>query len=221
MWKKWCVAWHESGTLSVDVISKKINVGRYRAPIRGQDIKGLFAHEVLIHAQRSLKGEKIDENLALGLPGYVEAEEGFGVLVESAINGHVSPKVKDRYIDVALALGISGKKPMNRRELFAIAYSREVIRNLADDRVFDVELLKKTIWVHVNRLYRGTLGNNYIGVFTKDIAYYKGFCKIAEYLSTELRQNNPVDSKIGYMMHGKFDPCKIKHKVYVDLLLKS
>lgn len=215
-WEQWTVAWYESAALSVDVIDKRINIGRYRAPIICRDAKGLFAHEVLVHAHRAVNGGKLDRNLAIGLPGYLDAEEGLGVLVESAINGRVADKVKDRYIDIAFALGNYRKNPMNRRELFAIAYARAVIREVArgNDNI-DYQCLQSVVWEHVNRIYRGTLGNKYVGVFTKDIAYYKGFCQIATYMQKQISRGITFEKVLNYVLRGKFNPVRNTHADYV------
>lgn len=215
-WEEWSVVWYESASLSVDVMNKNINVGRYRAAMPGSEVRGLFAHEVLVHAHRAVNGGKLDRNLAIGLPGYLDAEEGFGVLVESAINGRVSNKVKDRYIDIALALGNYRKNPMNRRELFAIAYARAVVREAANGNGdIDYEQLKRVVWEHVNRIYRGTLGNHYVGVFTKDIAYYKGFCQISTYMQKQLSRGIRLEKILAYILRGKFNPSRSTHADYV------
>lgn len=215
-WEEWSVKMQDSASLSVNVIDKQINIGRYRASILSRDARGLFAHEVLVHAHRAVNGGKLDRNLAIGLPGYLDAEEGLGVLVESAINGYVSNKVKDRYIDIAFALGNYNKNPMSRRELFAIAYARAVVREVADGNTdIDMEMLRNVVWEHVNRIYRGTLGNQFVGVFTKDIAYYKGICQIASYMQKQLSRGITFEKVLHYILRGKFNPIRNTHADYV------
>jgi hypothetical protein len=214
-WNDWSVVYDDSARLSVDIYRSEINIGKYRATIPYSEVKGLFAHEVLVHAMRCVNGSKISDKLAYGLPGYLEAEEGFGVLVESAVNGRVANKVKDRYIDIALALGDEHRSPMTRQELFGVCYSRAVARNITETKDFDLNRLEDHTWEHVNRIYRGTLGNDYVGVFTKDIAYYQGFCKIANYLLHILAQEKPIKVGVEYLLKGKFDPLDQIHIEYV------
>lgn len=215
-WNEWRVVWVDSATLSVSSYEQTINVGRYRAPVPLEEIRGLFAHEVLVHAQRAVNGTKLHKELAYGLPGYLDAEEGLGVLVESAVNGVVPDKVKDRYLDIAMALGHKYRTPMSRPELFAVAFSRLVARAAArGDQDINLEQLRQVAWAHVNRIYRGTLGNDYVAVFTKDVAYFNGLKKIAGHIEKRLKQNMPIQKQLSYMLAGKFDPELYSHSDFV------
>lgn len=223
-WNDWSVEWTESATLSVNSYEHKINVGKYRAPIPFEEIRGLFAHEVLVHAQRAVNGTKLHKELACGLPGYLDAEEGLGVLVEAAVNGVVPDKVKDRYLDIAMALGHKYRAPMSRPELFAVAFSRLVVRAAArGEKDIDLDQLRQIAWAHVNRIYRGTLGNDYVAVFTKDVAYFNGLKKIAGHIEKRLNQNMPINKQLSYMLTGKFDPELYSHSdfVFARQLLKE
>jgi hypothetical protein len=210
-WSDWAILFDDSAKLSVDVFNKRINIGKYRSPVSYVDARGLFAHEVLVHALRSVNGGKVSRELAFGLPGYLEAEEGFGVLVESAINGRVANKVKDRYIDIALALGSRNRQPITRHELFNLCYTRGVARGITENRGVNLNKLEEHTWEHVNRIYRGTLGNDYVGVFTKDVTYYKGFCKMADYLLHVIAQGKTIKQGLDCLLQGKFDPSHRRH----------
>jgi hypothetical protein len=214
-WADWSILLDESAKMSVNVVRKQINIGKYRAPVHYSDVKGLFAHEVLVHAMRSVNGAKIDESLAYGLPGYLTTEEGLGVLVGSAVNGKVASKVRDKYIDIALALGGKHRRPMTRQELFIHCYSRAVARHVAEDKDFDPSRLEGYAWEHVNRIYRGTLGNKYVGVFTKDVSYYQGLCQVADYLLHVMAQGRPIKQGLECLLQGKFDPSNNEHIKYV------
>ena len=209
-WKEWSVVSDEGAKLCVEVQRKRIVIGKSRAPLAIHELKGLFAHEVLIHAQRAMQGEKISKKLSLGLPGYLTAEEGLGVLVESAINGQVSHKVKDRYIDIALALGDKLRRPLSRQELYEVCYVREVMRSIASEKDVSLDRIEREVWEHVNRIYRGSLGNKYIAVFTKDVAYYKGFVRMARYIKRERLDKNMNDI-FSFLLQGKFDPNIPEH----------
>lgn len=83
-----------------------------------------------------------------------------------------------------------------------------------------MDRLEREVWEHVNRIYRGGLGNHYIAVFTKDIAYYKGFVKMARYIQ-EIRKTQGIDTVMQYLMQGKFDPMLRAHRNTVSRLTKT
>lgn len=213
-WERWQIVMTNNGNLSVSTRYRRICIGRHRVPVPVHEIRGLFAHEVLVHAARAVNGEKHSKELRRGLDDYLTSEEGLGVLVESAVNQSLAYKVKDRYLDIALALGSYRRRAYAREELFAIAYIRAVLRSLVDDSLANLDDIEKGCWQHVNRIYRGTLGNKYVGVFTKDIAYYEGFVKMSRYMSGRFKKQ-PVPAVMEYVLQGKFDPTNKKHKAFL------
>jgi len=213
-WEGWSVIHNKGAKLSVNVGRKRIIIGNRRSPMTVAEAKGLLAHEILVHAQRAVQGGKRSHDLAIGLPDYLVAEEGLGALVESAINGSIPLKIKDRYIDIALALGAWRRRPLLRNEMYVFCYSRAVIRSVVNDDAIDLDELEHVTWEHVNRIYRGSLGNNYLAVFTKDIAYYQGFIKMAKYLQGAVRRGRLTDS-LAYVYSGKFDPTNPAHRKIV------
>lgn len=214
-WNDWEVVMDKSAKLSVNVMEEQIIVGRYRAPLLISEVKGLFVHEVLVHAKRAVNGAMLSHELTIGLPDYLAAEEGLGVLLESAANGSVPTKVKDRYVDIALALGSWNRRPLPRNDLYVFCYSRAVMRAIANGDYLDLDELEKTIWEHVNRIYRGSLGNKYVAVFTKDVSYYKGFIKMANYLQKAAKRGQ-LSKAMNYVFMGKFDPTNPNHRQVVS-----
>lgn len=219
-WTVWVVDRDEDrDKLSVAAGSKKIIVGMGRAPVSVRQLKGLFVHEILVHAQRAINGAKTgDERLAKGLPGYMDAEEGLGVFFEYAITGSMPEKNVDRYVDIGFALGMVDGKQKNRQQMLEFARTRAYIRNKLlplDQRKAD-EQIEQEIHAHINRIYRGSLGNEYIGVFTKDIAYQAGFIKIGAYIETELALGKSIGDIMRYLLRGKFDPTNEKHVRLVE-----
>ena len=211
-WGEWGVERNEeSDTLSVFAIDKVIIIGMQRASISPTQLKGLFSHEVLVHGLRSVNGSKRSQELATGLPGYLDAEEGLGVFVEYAVTGKISDKIVDRYTDVAYALGVIDGKEHTRQELIEYAMIRAVKRNDASSIPKSSEDIEKEVYAHVNRIYRGSLGNKHIGIFTKDIAYYNGFLSMGNYISSELDKNKSPASIMEYLLQGKFDPMNEQH----------
>lgn len=211
-WSRWHIDQPEDkAMLSVSAGSEKISVGSQRADIPANELRGLFAHEVLIHAQSGLNGRKISSELQTGYPGYLDNQEGQGVFVEYALSGKISQKIVDRYVDIAYALGQIDGEPHTRHELINVVMERALVRNAHSDNPKLFEAIDKEVHTHVNRIYRGSLGNEYIGIFTKDIAYYKGFSEVGDYIEQQLEAGESIEGVMDYMLQGKFDPTIPAH----------
>lgn len=214
-WGRWKIKPVDGATLSVSAGDEVVKVGRERARASRTELKGLFGHEVLVHGLKGLNARKAgDSRLASGLPGYLEAEEGMGVLIEYAITGIVPQKNIDRYIDIAFALGTVGE-PTPRQELFEIVMARNIVRQQAEGGRPDYEALAAKTWEHVNRIYRGSRGDGHIGVFTKDISYFEGFHAMAQYVQSAIENGTDPSDLFDYLMQGKFDPTNQLHSRYV------
>ena len=219
-WSDWTVERNnEKDSLSVVAGSKKILVGMHRANIQPQQLKALFAHEVLVHGLRGVNGQKISKEFGTGLPGYLDAEEGLGVFVEYAISGKISDKNIDRYVDVAYALGQIDGKEHTRRELLEHAMNRAIMRNEKSEQKKTESDLVKEVYAHVNRIYRGSLGNEHVGVFTKDISYHKGFIEMARYIQAQVEDGKSVSDIMTFLLSGKFDPTNSKHIEYISSVM--
>lgn len=220
-WSDWKVDRDsEKDSLSVVGSEKSIKVGLKRAVMQPEQLKPLFAHEVLVHAQRSLNGHKLDEQLGKGLPGYLDVEEGLGVFFEYALSGEIPQKNVDRYTDIAYALGQIDGHPHDRYEMIERVTDRALERN--QDLDIEHKKLYETIldesYTHVNRIYRGSLGDENIGVFTKDIVYHKGFLEAGEYIKQQLEQGTSMEDIIQFLLQGKFDPTNQSHIDYLEQL---
>lgn len=216
-WSEWTVERNnEKDSLSVAAGSKKIIVGMRRANVHPEQLKALFSHEVLVHGLRGVNGQKVSKELGKGLPGYLAAEEGFGVFVEYAIAGKVPDKNIDRYVDIAYALGQIDGKEHTRQELFDHAMQRAIKRNDKAENQKTVEDLEKEVYAHVNRIYRGSLGNEYVGVCTKDISYYRGFMEMGRYVKDQIDNGKTVEEIITFLSSGKFDPTNPQHVDYMN-----
>lgn len=216
-WNEWTVVRNdERDQLSVAAGEKKISVGMRRAPISGKKLRGLFSHEVLVHALRGKNGGKVSQELATGLPGYLDAEEGLGVFFEYATTGEVPEKNLDRYTDIALALGQIDGRMHSRKELLEYAMVRERLRNekRTKDKKTD-EAIKADVYAHANRIFRGTRGDKYIGVFTKDVSYHKGFMLQGQYIESRLNDGESIGEIMEFLLQGKFDPTNERHLAVV------
>lgn len=217
-WGEWSVVSADGTSLSVSASTRTVKIATRREPASAQDTKGLIAHEILVHALRSKNGYKTgDKKLARGMAGYLDAEEGLGVLVEEAVTGKLPEKAYDRYIDIALALGSVDGKQRTRKEIFDISFARQLVRGQFQGKIdgdADISSLERRVWGHVDRIYRGGRGDE-LGesqsIFTKDIAYYVGYKQMAQYISEQLASGKTADEIFEYLSSAKIDPTNPKH----------
>ena len=217
-WGDWKAVDSIDGTsLSVSTPNREIRVPSGREPASALDTKALIAHELLVHALRGKNGYKTeDKKLATGLVGYLDAEEGLGVLSEEAVNGKLPEKVYDRYLDIALALGICDGTQRTRKQLFQISFARQLVQEQLNGtfNADDQSTLKRKVWRHIDRIYRGGPGDD-LGprqaIFTKDIAYYVGYKQMVIYLAQQLESGKTATEVFLYLSQGKFDPNNPQH----------
>lgn len=212
-WQGWSLSNNQTAQMSVSPQKKTINIGKHIPDLSLKRVRALFAHEVLTHAQRAENGAKIDINLRYGLPGYVTSEEGLGMVLESAVEGVLPHRVGDRYVDITLALGLSQQPALSRFELFRLTMARMLLRLGSAAEAAERTVMRRIAWQHVNRIYRGSLGNEFVGVFTKDIAYYEGFKRMIAYLARY--EGSDFDTALEFALSGKFDPTNPAHRLYV------
>ena len=221
-WSEWKIILSpDKDSLSVTGSKKTITIGLNRAPATNESLRGLFAHEVLVHALRALNGSKDDAQLGSGLAGYLDFEEGLGTYFEYAITGEIPQKNTDRYFDIALAMGLIGE-PMSRGAMLEFVTMREILRSQANGEEINEEHIGKKVHAHVNRIYRGTTADSIetSGVFTKDIAYHKGFVEVQNYINDRLLRGDNIEDIIEFLLSGKFDPTNSKHIEYLKTLNK-
>src|SRR5574337_811773 len=215
-WSDWEANFSDSTHLSVDASNRKIKIGTRRETASPADARALLAHELLVHALRAKNGYKTDDKkLATGLPVYLSAEEGLGIIAEEAVNGILPDKTYDRYIDIALALGTLDNVQRTRQELFQISYARQLVRSQhRGDSEEKIASLAPRVWGHIDRIYRGGCGDN-LGtrqaIFTKDIAYYIGYKKMAGYITDQMANGKSAKVVFAYLSQAKFDPLNPQH----------
>lgn len=220
-WNGWKVVRKQgSDKLSVAAANEEALVGQDRADMSVAEFIGTASHELLVHGLRAVNGAKIDPQLAKGLPDYLDAEEGVSGFVEYALTGKVPDKIVDRYVDIAIALGLTTGSPVPRATLTEFVSARHALRQ-ALHPTQEESNFQKSVQAHVNRIYRGSRGDEYVGVFTKDIAYYVGFEKVGQYISKELETGKSTDQVIEFLLLGKFDPTNAEHVTFVKTALAA
>lgn len=197
-----------------------IEIGSRREIASRDDVRGLVAHELLVHALRAINGRKTgDKKLASGLGGYLDAEEGLGILAEEAINGVLPDKAYDRYADVALALGTVDGIQRSRKSMFQISYARQLVRaQIKGADELELADLPQKVWKHIDRIYRGGKGDNVEGrqaIFTREVIYYVGYRQMAEYLVRQFDSGKSAEEVFTYLSQGKFDPDNPQHVAYL------
>ncbi len=218
-WASWKVNIQKnSAVISVEPKDYLINIGENRRPLTRLEAKGIFAHEFLAHVQRSVNGKLLDNQLSLGLPEYLNAEEGLGVWFEYAITGIIPQKITDRYLDIALALGEIGNRQITKKELVRFCTLREQFRESLDSDYINQKHITAKVNAHVNRIYRGTKGNDFTGVFSKDVVYLKGFIRVANFMKAQLSRQISINNTLDFVLSGKFDPTNLKHVAFVTAL---
>ncbi|HEV2412576.1 MAG TPA: hypothetical protein VGS28_02090 [Candidatus Saccharimonadales bacterium] len=220
-WDDWEVALHNKTAMSVVPSKKLIKIAAQRRPATAGEVVGLLGHELLTHGLRSKNGyAQDDRRLAIGLSGYIDSEEGLGILTEEALLGTLPDKAYDRYLDIALALGTIDGRRRTRQELFDISYTRQLIRNrLRGDLTMTAGELVPVVWAHVDRIYRGGRGDGDAeeqAIFTRDISYYVGYKRMAAYLAEQRAAGKTAAEIFEYLSRGKFDPTNPQHVEYVD-----
>lgn len=215
MWSDWKAAESSGEGLSTSVKTETLKVGR-KGNYEANRLKPLFVHEALVHGMRGMNGRKTGvPQLEKGLPGNLDTEEGIGTFLEYAVSGVIPDKIIDRYTSVALALGHGGQPAMTRAQLQQFQLDRLVVRKQAAGKPVDTEALSRSASNHADRIYRGSLGTDLIAVNTKDIAYFTGFTKMAEYITEELKTKTP-EEVFDYIMQGCFDPTDEAHRDFVQ-----
>lgn len=222
-WNRWKVKIEKtSSAISVNAQDRLIKVGLGRAAMHKKEFTGNVAHELLGHVVRSVNGASISEECRVGLPNYLVFEEGLSMLKEFSVCGYLPDRIVDRYVDVALALGIIDGVQKPRAEILEFVYSRELVRNSllpASEKMTTEDLAKKVI-AHTNRVFRGVNGQKHVGIYTKDIVYLSGFIKASSYIEKKLAKGLSIEQIMDFVDCAKFDPTLPSHLKKVEALTR-
>lgn len=215
-WSEWRLEMKPQASLSVNAEERTITVASQREAALPSEVVGLIAHELLVHALRGHNGAQTgDPALAATPPEAVDAEEGLGILTEEAVTGHFPEKARDRYIDIALALGVVDGQRVGRQRLSRLYYARQVIREQVAGRTVDRKRLRQRTQRHIDRICRFSVGSSLAlaatPVSTRDCTYYKGYQRLADYVMQQIEQGVPAVELFRYLSSAKFDPTNPEH----------
>ena len=218
-WKSWkAILDDDKSHVSVVANEQLISVGRLRVDASGQEVLGLVAHELGVHATRFVNGSSCDKALGEGYPGYLDIEESFGVLSEWLVIGDMPHKAYDRYIDIALAMEVVPGVKLDRHELMQLAFERELGRQEAQQITIDDKVVvdaAKSAKSHVQRIFRGGDGREgEQAVFTKDAIYYPA--KLEDYIVRQMSRGYSAPELIVFLLQGKFDPTDKRHLLWLE-----
>jgi len=156
-WKVECV---EKEITQTDSPNKRILIANNRKYFKG-DEKRLVVHEIGVHVLRSVNGlNQPFKNLAYGLPGYIQTEEGLAAYMEE-INNLSDEKLMRNYAGRVLAVN-SVLDGFSFRQTFDMLKTYNFDENIA--------------WTLTVRAHRG-------GGYIKDHVYLDGYFKIKDYVS--------------------------------------
>lgn len=213
-WSNWNIVPKDTAQMAVLPSAEEIRIGTSMSSLTAKHAKGLFTHEVIWHGGRAVNGRAYGKRMATGLPGYRKIEEGGGVFIEGAIEDEMPARIRDRYIDIALAQGLSALEPIGRHELFDIAYGRMILRRSSENLPPEDDLVRRSCWQHVNRIYLGTPGDKAnSGVFTRNVFYYEGYRGYAYHVKQYPVQYLP--QVLQFDMSAKINPLEATQRRYL------
>lgn len=154
----WRVEFSDKTLTTVYTAEKKITVGR-ETKFTKEAPERLALHEVSVHVLRGANGlEQLLKIFALGLPGYLETEEGLALYFEE-LTGKMPPEKKRDYASRVIAVDSVCQSLDFRR-----TFKRLKSYGLTDNQSWNMTL----------RAHRG-------GGYVKCHLYLKGFLKIKEF----------------------------------------
>lgn len=201
----WQVVVEKADAVKVKAIEKQVVIPesdnqRYSAGM----VRKLIVHELGVHMLRAVSGSELDlEPLKAGLPNYLDAEEGLGVVMEQALQGKYTEAGVDHYITAGLAY----HDAKNFREIFEVKWRLALLDEISDSSdVTDalIEKKRKLAYGKTNRIMRGT---NELPWF-KDLSYFNGAKTMWQHLEAICGD----DLKFMFVLMGKANPADAEHE---------
>jgi len=185
-----------------------------------QRVMELVAHEIGVHLQRRLNGEKSKlQLLGLGLDRYIRGDEGFASALEDSIKRKITNpetgKLKayfglDRHLAISLAVGTDGE-PRDFKVVFGIMenyyYFQQILAGKKEDEA--KETAENMAWNICVRVFRGTDCKTPGVCFTKDMLYTEGNIDMWRFIGQ--RHEDRFVVEMGQLESGKYDAANARH----------
>jgi len=168
--------------------------------ISRKEFMGIVKHE-LMHVERRVNGERSSlQLLGLGLDRYLRGEEGVTTYVEQLVTGAKDFAGIPRYLSIALAKGLGGKK-RDFRQTYEIMKDYRLLT--ASEKDIAEEKFLTTAYNDCIRIFRGTSCSTPGAVYPKDMAYFGN-----RDIWTLVSKNSDVVHQFSI---GKYDPNNSEH----------
>lgn len=192
----------KSNSITVHHKAKKVVIPRGRR-LKESQVRALAEHELGVHIQRRVNGERTDiALLGVGFAGFLLGEEGIAKYYEREVyRGSINSSLKS-YLLLSLALGVDGKQ-RDFREIYAVS---ELIFRSMCGKYFTTEIrsARHYAWGKAMQLFRGTTGTSAGVCFRRQLVYLEGFVRMKEVFEQETLTKEEV-------MLGKYDPANGVH----------
>lgn len=172
------------------------------------ELRRLIIHEQEVHARRAQNGTESGlAPIKAGTADYADIEEGFGVILECAVDGNFDnpsfDRARNRYITAGLALGADGR-PRDSREVYEILWRDIAIQESAEGEISedDVKSAKNKAYTHIENAYRGTQFWMKGVIYTKLKVYYEGLSKNAKFFKQNI---DMLDTAFEDALIGKYN----------------
>lgn len=167
-------------------------------------ILGLLEHEIGVHVTRHLRGKNSRlELLSVGLPHYLESDEGLAAYYELQRNQSHIPGLS-RYVGISLAAGLVDGKNWNFREVFGFFVDYFTFLGSITGRPGSEDEITDLAWLRSYRVFRGVTSVMSGAFATRDIAYWRGYLKMSKVIKSGTYDKEKL-------LMGKYDPTNISH----------
>jgi hypothetical protein len=184
-------------------------LARRHRPLTQTATEAIAAHEIGVHATRAHRGSMQPlKLLATGLDGYLKGEEGLASYSQQQVEGADFFYGQDRYLAIALALGLDGE-PRDFRSVFVLMRAYYELHSGASHH--NEEAIIQRTWEVCRRAFRGTTGQSVGCALTKSMVYFEGNVEMWQYLI-----DHP--ERYPHLFMGKFDPLNKRHVTSLQTL---
>ena len=198
---------------------RAVIVGAKRAPIKSAKVMfGKIVHELLVHGQRAVRGERTHPILGIGLfdsESYLDFEEGLATVLEAVSQEKDltwDMSTLGLYINIALA-----DNGASFDDIYEINWRLRALELMNKGKYSEESVLvqKRNAFNQVVRVFRGTPmapefnQDEVLLFYAKDLAYLRGKMKAIEYLNGECLRDGGID--LDMVLSIKFDPTNERH----------